>query len=146
MDHQVKIQGYRVETAEIEAMLDSIPGINQAIVILQKGKFKNKYLRAYLQCDKKFMHDDEIKTILGAQLPSFMMPKEFYIIDFIPLKENEKIDYHALKNQNCRLLPSNTTPHLSDSFNFQNTILQIWQNVFSNSSITIHDNFFRYWW
>ncbi|MDF2868046.1 MAG: amino acid adenylation domain protein [Gammaproteobacteria bacterium] len=141
-DHQVKIQGYRVEIAEIESTLKQIPGINQAIVIAQAGKFRNQYLRAYLLCDKLFSCDDEIKKALVNYLPNYMIPKEFCLIDFIPLKENEKIDYESLKKQQYHLLTSSSKKSSSKNSSFQKITLQIWQHVFNNTLITIHDNFF----
>jgi amino acid adenylation domain-containing protein len=141
-DLQVKVQGYRIEISEIESVLSKIPGINQVIVVLQEGKFKEKYLRAYLKCDKNFIYDDEIRKILASSLPNYMIPREFCIIDFTPLKENEKIDYDELKKKKYRLLTSISTKNLKVDLNLQTTILQIWQNFFNSKSITEHDNFF----
>lgn len=141
-DHQVKIQGYRVEIAEIESALKQIPAINQAIVVAQEGKFKNQYLRAYLVCDKLINCDAEIKKNLATYLPNYMIPKEFCLVEFIPLKENEKIDYEALKKQSYQLLTASPNKSSASNTNFHNITLQIWQQIFNNESITIHDSFF----
>ena len=140
-DHQVKINGYRVETSEIETILNKITGIKQAIVILQEEKFKNKYLRAYLVSELSIIHSDDLIKILKFHLPTYMIPKEFYLVDSIPLKENEKIDYHALIKQPYRLL-ANSSKIPTDNTSFQETILQIWKNTFDDPHINIHDNFF----
>lgn len=141
-DHQVKISGYRVETAEIETALSKIPGINQAIVMEQEEKFKNKYLRAYLVSEIPIVSDDDIKKTLKFSLPSYMIPKEFCLINSIPLKENEKIDYHALKKQPHQLLKDSSKNILPVDAHFQEIILQIWQDIFNNQLINVNDNFF----
>lgn len=141
-DHQIKIFGYRVETAEIESVLTEIPGIHQAIVMEHSEKFKNKYLRAYLVSEIQFVHDDEIRKTLKFYLPNYMIPKEFCLVSSVPLKENEKIDYHALKKQSHFLLTNSKNAVNSTNLNFQEKILKIWQTIFNNSLITVHDNFF----
>jgi amino acid adenylation domain-containing protein len=140
-DHQVKIGGYRVETAEIETILNKISGINQAIVIPQEEKFKNKYLRAYIVSEIPLTHHDELVNTLKLYLPTYMIPKEFCLVDSIPLKENEKIDYHALIKQPYRLLTDSSKTSIINT-NFQEIILKLWRNTFNDSSINIHDNFF----
>ncbi len=140
-DHQVKIGGYRVETAEIETILNKISGINQAIVIPQEEKFKNKYLRAYIVSKITLTHYDELINTLKLYLPTYMIPKEFCLVDSIPLKENEKIDYQALIKQPYRLLTDGSKKSISNN-NLQEIILKVWRNAFNDFSINIHDNFF----
>lgn len=141
-DNQVKIHGYRIEMSEIESSLVAIPGIKQALVTVQDEKFVSKYLRAYLVCDQPFNFDDEIRKSLKARLPSYMVPKEFCLVDTMPLRENEKINYDALQNKEVILLTSHDKKILEKNSSFQEEILSIWQNIFNNNLITTHDDFF----
>jgi amino acid adenylation domain-containing protein len=141
-DQQVKIQGYRIELSEIESILVKIPGVNQALVILQESQFKEKYLRAYLVCEEKIIFNSALKDFLSSNLPKYMIPKEFCMIDFIPLKENEKIDYSALIREDCYFLTSDSKNISEKITDFENTIKNIWENVFNIIPIAIHDDFF----
>lgn len=71
-----------------------------------------------------------------------MIPKEFYIMQSIPLKENEKIDFAALEKQKHTLL---VTEHraVEGLTKSEETILHVWRNVFNDDSITIHEDFFE---
>lgn len=140
-DHQVKIQGYRIELTGIEAVLVKIPTIYQAVVVVKKGFSKEKYLRAYLVSDAKDLSSIEIKTFLAQHLPIYMVPKELCITHAIPLKENEKIDFEALEKQPCHFL---TFDHAIDEElnEFEKITMRIWQHAFNNTAITSHDDFF----
>lgn len=144
-DHQVKIHGYRIELTEIESALVKIPAVSQAVVVLQEGNSKEKYLRAYLVCENKITSNHEIRKFLSFHLPNYMIPKEFCVIDSIPLKENEKIDFarlEKLEKQNVYFLSSETKSGIEKITNFEKVIQTIWQGVFNLPSIHNQDDFF----
>ena len=141
-DFQVKIQGYRVELAGVEAVLLKIPAIKQAVVVAKSGHFKDKYLCAYLVGDKKFLNYETINSFLLSQIPAYMIPKEFYLTHCIPLKQNEKIDYPALAAQSHEIL----THHYSEDLDLdgdENLMINIWKSAFNDSNIELFDNFFE---
>jgi len=140
-DLQVKIHGYRIELLEIEAVLVKIPSIHQAIVVVKKGHFKDKYLKAYLVADEKLLSSRDITTFLASYLPSYMIPEEFYITRAIPLKENEKIDFDVLETQPGYYL---TFEHEVDEelTEYEKICMSIWQQAFNSHEIASQDNFF----
>ncbi|AHE67610.1 amino acid adenylation domain-containing protein [Legionella oakridgensis] len=140
-DHQVKIQGYRIELAGIESVLLKIPSVHQAVVVVEKGHFKEKYLRAYLVADDKTLNMSDVKAFLSTYLPAYMIPKEYCMTNSIPLKENEKIDFEALAKQPCHFL---TFDHdVAEELNeFEQKMMRIWQHAFNNTNIAVHDDFF----
>ena len=139
-DHQVKIQGYRIELAAIESVLLKHASIHQAVVVVQNESNK-KHLRAYLisEVDIKY---HEIKSFLSLHLPLYMIPKEFFSTDEVPLKENEKIDFERLLKQPSRQLSVDCQSHEDLNF-FENRVLRIWQSVFFQKNVNIHDDFFE---
>lgn len=141
-DHQVKIQGYRIELAGIESMLLKLPSIHQAVVVVKQGHYKEKYLRAYLVADSITLTMNEIKSFLSLHLPSYMVPKEVCLTHAIPLKENEKIDFERLDKQHCDFLTfeDDVGNELSE---IEKVNMRIWQHAFNNNAITSQDDFFE---
>ncbi|CDZ77750.1 Dimodular nonribosomal peptide synthase [Legionella massiliensis] len=141
-DHQVKIQGYRIELPAIEATLAKMPGILQAVVVVMKNRLKVSYLRAYLVTDKQERTTKDLSDYLGQYLPRYMIPSEFFLIKFIPLKENEKIDFAALERQNYQLLQLDELATNSDLNSYEVVVTRLWQQVFHSVIHSIHDDFF----
>ncbi len=140
-DFQVKIQGYRIELTGIESVLLKIPSIQQTAVIVKNSHFKNKYLCAYIVVDKDPPTSHDIKSFLLAHLPSYMVPKEFYVTQSIPLKQNEKIDYKALEAQHSELLVFDYDVN-TDLDEYELNVIKIWQTAFHDNQIKICDDFF----
>lgn len=140
-DFQVKIQGYRIELAGIESILLKMPAIQQAVVIVKNGHFKEKYLRAYLVCNETCLSSGEIKDFLLTYLPNYMVPKELCITNAIPLKSNEKIDFEALEKQPYHFLAFEHD--IPDELNeFEKISMRVWQHAFNDTEIKIQDDFF----
>lgn len=141
-DFQVKIQGYRIELTGIEAVLLKIPQIQQAVVLPKSGDYKDKYLCAYLVMTAPHVSASEIKSFLLSFLPNYMIPKEIYITDHIPLKQNEKIDFLALQKQTSILLSYKYTIH-ENMNEYEAFISKTWQEAFHNNQIALSDDFFE---
>ena len=115
-DLQVKLRGYRIELAEIEAAIDAYPGIKQSIVnvvelITNSNAPVNKCLIGYYVADYK-LNEMALLDHLAAQLPEYMVPITLTYIDNIPLTINGKLDRDALPNpklslQNEYIAPAN---------------------------------------
>lgn len=141
-DGQVKIQGYRVELTAIESILIKFPSIHQAVVVLHEDKMNHKLLRAYLVSENANMSANDLRSFLLTTLPSYMVPKEFFIVDAIPLKENEKIDFHALETQLKRSLCFSVEHNHNLSIPHIDVVKKIWEHAF-NQPIETTDNFFE---
>ena len=62
LDHQVKIRGYRVELGEIETVLEQLPAVAQAVVVVHdsadaNGEDDDKQLVAYVVDSSHALHD-----------------------------------------------------------------------------------------
>ncbi|MEU7630994.1 non-ribosomal peptide synthase/polyketide synthase [Nocardia sp. NPDC049220] len=97
-DFQVKIRGFRIELGEIEAALLALPGIAQSVVVAQSDPRTGDRLVAYLVAADVDAGVDvgEVKSELGAGLPSYMVPSAFVVLDALPLNVNGKVDRKAL--------------------------------------------------
>lgn len=94
MDHQVKVNGVRIEPAEVEAALNAHPDIRGAAV----GAYtvaERKRLVAHLVAARRIPRD-ELRSFLRKRLPEPMVPALFVPVDSFPLTSNGKIDRKAL--------------------------------------------------
>lgn len=141
-DHQVKIQGYRVELNDIESVLLKLPGIRQAVVVLAESETHEKYLKAYLVFIKQPLSDRTVREFLGTYLPSYMIPREFYATDSIPLKANEKIDSTALSQQPSYVLAKEEKRELDSSDTMLSLVSRIFKNALKIEMVHQADDFF----
>ncbi len=108
-DQQVKIRGYRIECGEVEAALNSLPGVQgSAVVVLESGK-EHRGLCAYLVPENGGLPGrEELRQSLRMLLPEYMIPEQFVRLEQMPLNENGKIDRRSLPLPNERTVIPNT--------------------------------------
>lgn len=98
-DHQVKVNGNRVETAEIEHCICLLAGVQQAVVLAFKGADKNDFLAAWLQApDAIEVRPEAVKAMIREKLPPYMLPSYVFVRNELPLSSNGKIDRKAFPN------------------------------------------------
>lgn len=90
-DDQIKIAGARIEIGEIEAVINKIPGIEKGIVVSEISP-TGLMLMAYIILKNKLLTIFDIKKTLKMQLPSFMIPARFFMVNNFPLTVNGKVD------------------------------------------------------
>ena len=140
IDHQVKVRGHRIEIGEIEHALTSIKGIKSAIVLA-----KTDILVAFIVVDYEITTElDEIRlwrNELASQLPNFMVPQVFHILEKMPRTLNDKIDRVALLayKSNSENKQEYTAPRTND----EKLIAEIWQKILKIERIDIFSNFFE---
>ena len=91
-DHLVKIRGYRIEIPFVEAKLRAIKLIEQCVVIEKKTRNYDNYLTAIIKPINKKISDLDLKKAALKELPQYMIPSQFILVEDIPLNSNGKID------------------------------------------------------
>ncbi len=95
VDHQIKIQGYRVELGDIEAALRDAAGVDEAVVLgWPRTPTGVGGLVAFLPC----IDSDVIalKKEVSRYLPAYMVPGQIRFLNAFPLNPNGKIDRKVL--------------------------------------------------
>ncbi|MEV4515489.1 amino acid adenylation domain-containing protein [Dactylosporangium sp. NPDC049525] len=92
-DHQVKLNGYRIEPAEVEAALAAHPRVAAAAAIVREDRPGRRRLVAYAVTTEP---GRELRTYLRERLPRFMVPAAVVPVAALPLTRNGKLDRAAL--------------------------------------------------
>jgi amino acid adenylation domain-containing protein/non-ribosomal peptide synthase protein (TIGR01720 family) len=132
-DAQVKINGYRLELGEIEAVLTSYPTIIDAVVIAVDHD-NRKQLVAYVVSDQE--EKSEWKTFLLQHLPVYMVPDLFVNLESLPLTANGKLDRSALPKPN---VADEYQPPQGD---VEKKLCEIWSSILEVEQMGATDNVF----
>lgn len=92
LDDQIKIRGFRIEPYEVESLLHSISGIDQAAIIIDKT-IETKLI-AFINGVE--MTDIEFKKACSEIMPDFMIPEIKINLNQLPYNINGKIDRKKL--------------------------------------------------
>lgn len=90
-DFQIKHMGYRIELEEIEAALNTLPGIKESAVIYQKLGDGLGQIVAFFAADSSIQPED-IPGKIAKIVPGYMVPKRICMLDNLPKNANGKID------------------------------------------------------
>lgn len=91
-DEQYKLNGYRVELAEISEAAHGINGVEQAYAVIE-----NKHLLLFCTLEKNgVITEMKLRKELFERVPRYMMPSQIRILDSMPLETSGKIDRKAI--------------------------------------------------
>ncbi|WP_259472806.1 non-ribosomal peptide synthetase, partial [Clostridium estertheticum] len=139
IDRQVKIRGYRIELGEIENKLLKNEEIKEVVVIDREDKEGNKYLCAYITCDKE-MTVPELRASLSKALPDYMIPAYFMQIEKMPLTPNGKLDRKALPEPDGDI--NTGVEYAAPRNEIEEKLVKVWTEVLGVERIGIDDDFF----
>ena len=144
IDDQVKIRGFRIELGEIEAVLNQHPSLRETKVITREDIPGKERLIAYIiptyDQNSPLEISHKIRKYLKQQLPDYMIPAAFVVLESFPLTANGKIDYYNLPIPDFRNLESEGNLQPADNLELQ--LIKIWENVLGIQPIGLSDNFF----
>nr|WP_254205176.1 non-ribosomal peptide synthetase [Nocardia alni] len=136
-DFQVKIRGFRIELGEIEAALLALPEIAQTAVLAKSDPRLGDRLVAYLVTSDADLDVAQVRSELLANLPSYMVPAAFVVLDALPLNVNGKLDRKALPEPEFE-----STPFRAPSTPAEMIVAEVFADVLGRGEIGIDDDFF----
>ncbi|MBE9003324.1 amino acid adenylation domain-containing protein [Nostoc sp. LEGE 12447] len=149
VDHQVKIRGFRIELGEIEAKLAQHSVVQHSVVVIREDKPGDKRLIAYIVPNTgnfDSVNNTELiphlRKYLKENLPKYMVPSAFVLLEKLPLTPNGKIDRKALP------LPGQTysnieTTYIAPRTAIEEQLAKIWAELLKVKQVGIEDNFFE---
>jgi acyl carrier protein len=140
-DQQVKLNGVRVELAELETVLGEHPSVDDVAVVLHDDDADDRRMVAYVVTqglDAGVPID--LRAFLSERLPQPMIPSEFRIVPSLPRTPSGKIDRVQLKALSAA--PTACAPDAPDS-GLQREIATEWGRILRLAPVDIHANFFE---
>jgi amino acid adenylation domain-containing protein len=138
-DHQMKIDGFRIEPGEVEAALSLHSAVRLAIACAVERGPGDKRLVAYVVHDPSTPPDvDELIAIARAKLPAHMVPSAFVLLTDAPLTATGKLDRRALPAPDWHAPGKGAAP----STTLERQLAAIWTDVLGTRDIGVDDNFF----
>ncbi|MET7305396.1 condensation domain-containing protein, partial [Embleya sp. NPDC005575] len=143
IDNQVKLRGYRIELGEIENNLLTHPAVAATAVIVREDNPGDKRLTAYLVgSGSRPPATGELRAHLQRNLPDYMVPAAFVVLDELPLTPNGKVDHKALPTPDGQR-PDLEAAYTSPRTPVEATLAAVWADILRVETVGIHDNFFE---
>lgn len=139
IDKQVKIRGFRIELGEIESRLLAHPSIHECVVVARQDANSDKFLCAYVVSDKQ-LTASELREFLSSDLPAFIIPSYFILLDRIPVTPTGKIDTKALPLPGGNF--NSGTEYIAPSNETETKLAETWKQVLGAERVGVNDNFF----
>ncbi|MGD0737146.1 MAG: amino acid adenylation domain-containing protein [Terracidiphilus sp.] len=142
MDKQVKIRGFRIELGEIETVLMESPDVAAATVAAVPDRMGDKRLVAYLVSSNPEVTVplEAIRAHVASKLPHYMLPRNFVVLDRLPLTPAGKVDVGALP-----LLEdvNRGRGHEEPQTHVERILAEIWREILNLDAISLDDDFFE---
>jgi amino acid adenylation domain-containing protein len=141
-DFRVKVSGYTIEVAEIEAALLSLGTVKQVVVTTREDRRGDQRLVAYVvPFHWPAPSVSEFRKGLAERLPDYMVPAAFVSLESLPVTSTGKVDRLSLP------APEEGAPEMAESYvaprtPAEATMAGIWAEVFGVERVGVHDDFF----
>ena len=134
-DNQVKIRGFRVEPGEAEAVLRTHPGVHAAAVLVRELN-GGPALVGYVAGSG--LDIGALAAHCRSQLPGYLVPGAFVLLDVLPLTVQGKLDTAALPEPELAPPVAFVPPRTPT----ETVTAQIWAEVLGVARVGVHDDFF----
>lgn len=137
-DDLVKVRGFRVALAEVEAAFDNCPGITDVLVVAQRTDLGETRLVGYFVAGPEPVDVAALQEHAASVLPDYMIPSVFSVLDALPLTPNGKIDRGALPEP----ARTGTNPYRPPGTPRQEALCALFAAVLDTDRVGVDDSFF----
>ena len=138
-DHQVKVRGFRIEPGEIEAALESLSLVAQAVVLVRQLAGDSQLVAYVVPAGGHDPRPGDLRTALREALPEHMIPAAFVLLAALPVAPNGKLDRSALPEPELAAELSPTAPRGP----VEELLAGLWGDVLGLERVGVHDSFFE---
>jgi amino acid adenylation domain-containing protein len=140
LDDQVKIRGHRVELGEIEAVVQTHPGVARAAVLRRPDPVTGQ-VRVVAFVEPRPGTDPpsgpELRAHLAVVLPDYMLPARIHVVDELPLTGAGKVDRAGLLSPRPDTLPQQPPKTATERL-----LALVWCAVLGVPAVGRDDDFF----
>ncbi|MCY1144099.1 amino acid adenylation domain-containing protein [Actinoplanes sp. Pm04-4] len=136
-DGQIKIRGYRVEPGEIEHLLTTVTGVDEAAVVVRPTSM-GAQLAAYVRAAE--LDPQSLRAELASRLPAYMVPQTITVIEAFPLTPSGKIDRRELAARQPETPGTAGSRRPRDRVEIE--LCELWSRVLGLPEVGIDDDFF----
>jgi thioesterase domain-containing protein/acyl carrier protein len=99
-DQQVKLRGHRIEPAEIEAALLTLPGVAEAVALVvgQASHGLQRLVAHVTAAEGRTLDVSVLQHLLRERLPEYLIPSAIVTHSVLPRTANGKLDRRALED------------------------------------------------
>jgi amino acid adenylation domain-containing protein len=141
LDEQIKLDGYRIEPAEIESVLVRHPAVTRAAVVLSEGA-QGKRLVAHVVARPGSGDEAELRAQwrvhCRSQLPTWMVPQDFVLHASLPHTASGKLDRRALAREGGQA-PIAWPEHAP----LREQLRALWAQLLDRADLDVHANLFE---
>ena len=137
-DHQVKIRGFRADLHDIERVILTVAGVDDAAVLADHDPDGDLMLVAYVTGSGRQLSADELRATLNEILPPYMVPAHLVVLAELPRTPGGKIDRAALSALPVTIVSAGDPPSTS----CERAVAAIWAEVLKVEAPRRDDNFF----
>jgi amino acid adenylation domain-containing protein len=139
-DDQVKIAGFRVQPAEVDACIRQLPYIRECLTVAAPGPDGQPCLVTYAAPEVRVAPTlERLRGDLRADLPAYLLPSGLVLLPRLPITPSGKPDRSALPPW---APATEDTPTAPPGSALQKRIAAIWRGALGGVSISIDANFF----
>ena len=143
VDHQVKLRGYRIEPAEVEAILNQHAAVTESAVVVREDGAGEKRLVAYVVCGQMGEpKSSELREYLKERLPDYMVPSWYVMMRSFPLTPNGKVDRRALPAPE-QMRRDREKSYVAPRNAVEEIVAGIWSQVLRVERVGVEDDFFE---
>ena len=136
---QVKILGFRIELAEVEAAVAGFHGVAHVVVIVRELESGEKRLVAYVvAADPGELDMQAVRAHVRETLPDYMVPAAFIELESLPLTLNGKLDRAKMPEPDF----SDSASYREPSTPRQEALCAIFSSVLEVPKVGVDDSFF----
>ncbi|MFE9173487.1 non-ribosomal peptide synthase/polyketide synthase [Streptomyces kebangsaanensis] len=140
-DDQIKIRGFRVEPAEIEARLTAHPEIAEAVVSVSRHAGRTRLVAHLVPAPGAAVPPAaELRDRLSGELPDYMVPAAFVTVAELPLTANGKVDRRRLPEPDPSVAAD--TVYRAPRTEAERVLAGVWAELLGVQRVGVDDNFF----
>jgi amino acid adenylation domain-containing protein len=142
LDAQVKVNGVRIEPAEVEAALSAHPAVREAAVATVGEAGGGRRLVGYVVPATPAIDLAQVRRFLLTRLPAAMIPAALTVLDSLPLTPSGKLDRAALPAPAPRA-DARAAPYIGPATHAEQAVASVWAELLGRERVGLRTDFFE---